>query len=121
MTRSPALITGFVLCTLLGVLDIVGLAGFGMDNAPPAAVIITGAVLGIVTVAAAVPAWRGSRRAIIAMIVSRVLSALLAIPAFVVADVPAWGKGIAAGSIVLTAIGVALLAPAARTPRGLHA
>jgi hypothetical protein len=61
MKRSPAVAAGLVICTLLGVPDIVGMAALGTANAPPAPVLLAGGALGIITVAAVVPACRGHR------------------------------------------------------------
>ncbi len=61
MKRSPAVAAGQVICTLLGVLDIAGMAALGTANAPPAPVLLAGGALGIITVAAVVPACRGHR------------------------------------------------------------
>ncbi|MDX6743388.1 hypothetical protein [Actinocorallia sp. A-T 12471] len=79
------------------------------DQAPPQGILITCAVLGVVTLVAVVHAWRtGSRLSIRVMAASRVLSALTALPAFFVSGVPAVLVVIAATGILLTVVTVVL-------------
>lgn len=113
MSRSPVFTTGYVLCLVLGLADVVGVAGINMDGAPPAVVVVLGGVFGLATLAAAVPAWRGNRAGQVTLVASRVLSGLLSIPAFFV-DAPAWARMLAAGLLVLTVVGVGLLVSGAR-------
>ncbi|MCO8275985.1 hypothetical protein M1L60_35945 [Actinoplanes sp. TRM 88003] len=70
-----------VLFILLAILDVAGAVPAG-DVAPPLGVIIAGVALGLITLAAAVPARRGNRRAAYVVVGSRALSALLGIGAF---------------------------------------
>ncbi|MGI5130229.1 hypothetical protein ACQEVB_25740 [Pseudonocardia sp. CA-107938] len=114
MTRTPPVTAGYVLCALLALADLVGLAAIGSPDAPPAVVVVLGAIFGVATLVALAPAWRGVRSGAIAVVVSRVLSALLAIPAFFV-DAPTWARLIAGASIALTVLAVGLLTPALRT------
>jgi hypothetical protein len=100
---------------VLAVLDIAGIAGLGTDGAPPPALILTGAALGVVTLGAALPALRGSRRGAQIVIVSRVLSAVLGIPVFFAADAPGWAPPAVLGSFVLTALAIWLLARSTET------
>ena len=105
---------GLVLCGLLGLADTSSIALIGQlspgEPGPPAAVLVFAAVMGVVTVAAAVYTWR-TRGRLGARIVagSRVLSALTALPAFFVADVsPGLVAGAGAG-ILITLVGIWLL------------
>jgi hypothetical protein len=66
-----------------GLVDIGFLAAIGTADAP-IPVIITNALLGAGTLAALVPARRGSRPALITVVVLRVLSALLGLVSFFV-------------------------------------
>lgn len=109
MTTSVRL--GLVLLGLLAVGDIAGLALTNGSN-PPYAVAVISAVLGLASLFFVVRAWRGSHTALLPLLALRVLSALTAVPAFFVADVPAPAVGAAAAIIVLTAVGVLLVAPA---------
>ncbi|NUO99674.1 MAG: hypothetical protein HOV96_11920 [Nonomuraea sp.] len=92
MRRSPLLITGLTLSAALGVLDLAGLAGLFVDPAPPAAIVIAGALLGVATLASVPAAWRGHRTATVIAVATRVLSALLSVPAFFTPDAPGWAK-----------------------------
>jgi len=114
MNRSRAFTIGLGICVLLGLLDVVALAGMGAKGAPPAIVGITGAVLGLITLAAAGLAWRGQRGGVTTVVVSRLLSALLAVPAFFVDEAPDWAQVIVAIAIALTILGVGLLFGAVR-------
>ena len=94
---------------VLAALDIAGLAALGAQGAPPLAIAVTAAALGVVTLAAALPALRGSRRGGQIVIVSRVLSAVLGLPVFFVGDAPRWAAAAVLGSLVLTALAIWLL------------
>ncbi|MDQ3629987.1 MAG: hypothetical protein M3417_01665 [Actinomycetota bacterium] len=111
MTRSTATTYGLAICALLGVVDIISLAGLGSDadDGPPVLVVLIGAVLGVITLVGARMAWRGGRSGVVTVIVSRVLSALLALPAFFVDDVPDWVPPVVGIFVVLTLVGVGLL------------
>lgn len=117
MIRSRAEITGLVICALLGLLDLIGLAGLGMDPGPPVGIVLGGAALGLITLAAAVAAWRGgSRGGLLTVIASRAVSALLSVPVFFADEAPDWAQITTAIAIVATVIGIGLLAAARRQP-----
>jgi hypothetical protein len=116
---TPALSTknkaGLVLAGLLAVADVVGV--FTIDQGsvpgeagPPTGVLVFGAILGVVTLAAAGYAWRtGNRVGSRVVAGARILSALGALPAFFVEDVPA---GLVAGAgvgVVVTIVAVWLV------------
>ena len=114
-TRS----TGLAICALLGLLDIIGLAGFATEPTPPAAVMIGAALLGVVTLVGVWLAWQDRRGGVATVVVSRVLSALLGIPVFFTDEAPGWAKIMVAVATVLTVVGVALVASAGnRRPAG---
>lgn len=71
---------------------------------------IADTVLGLITIAAVVWAWR-SRSRVAARVVagSRILSAITALPAFFVEGVPGAWIMIAAVTVVLTAVAVGLI------------
>ena len=74
---------------MLGLID-VALAGvIGSSEAPPLIVSLGVAALGLITLLSLVPARRGSRGALIAVVVTRVVSAALAVPSFFV-NAPVW-------------------------------
>jgi fluoride ion exporter CrcB/FEX len=97
---------------LLGLLSLGDLATMALTDGqhPPYAVAAVDAVLGLVSLVLITRAWQrppGSMRALIAL---RMLSALTTLPAFVLEGVPMAAKGAAAAIVLLTAIGVILLA-----------
>lgn len=109
--------TGLVLLGLLSVADLSGPLLTDGEH-PPLEIALAGAALGLVSLVLVVLAWNGRRRAVVPLIVLRVLSAAAAVPAFFVADVPT-GAVVAAGlTIGLTVIGTALILGPARQPAG---
>jgi hypothetical protein len=115
MNRSKGFVTGLVIAGLLALGDIA--TPFTSDGEhPPLVIGIISAVLGLITAAGIVLARRGSRGGITAIIVTRLLSAVAALPAFFVDDVPAGAVVAAAVGVVITLVSVALLAPRLRRP-----
>jgi hypothetical protein len=108
---------GLVLAGLLGIGDVLSILSPTPDGdeGPPLAVLVLSCVLGVVTLAAMVPAWRtGSRTALRVVAGTRILSALTSIPAFFV-DIPAGLRAVAAVAFAATVVCVVLvLAPANR-------
>ncbi len=108
---------GLVLAGLLALVDIGSIASPTPEGetGPPMAVLVVGVVLGLATLAALVPAWRtGSRTALRAVAGTRIVSAILALPAFFV-DIPAGLLVFAALMFALTVVSVVLvLTPADR-------
>lgn len=106
---------GLVLALLLALADLVSLANVGQKydegtQGPPAGVLIFGAVLGAITVVAAVIAWRsGVRVALRTVAGTRILSMLLAVPAFFVKGVPSGVVALVAVAVVATLVSVALV------------
>ncbi|MFI9598592.1 hypothetical protein ACWEQ7_06830 [Streptomyces sp. NPDC004069] len=113
MKRSRVLVTGLVLAGLLGLVDVVSMP-FGDGEHPPFAVAVAGAVIGLITLVGVVLAWRGSRAGAVAVIVTRLLSALSAVPAFFADDVPGALVALVALAVLLTLACVALIAPGLR-------
>lgn len=105
---------------VLGLLSLADLAGPVLTDGehPPMSVALIGSALGLLSLVLVVFAWRGARRAVVPLIVLRALSALGAVPAFFLGEVPA--AAMAAGGLViaLTALGVALLLMPARQLAG---
>ena len=98
---------GLVVLATLSVVDLLGpLITDGSH--PPMSVVLVGAAIGLASLALIVPAWRGSRRAVRVLVGLRLLSALTAVPAFFIPDVPAPAVGLAAGLIAFTVLGVVL-------------
>lgn len=109
---SSAAKAGLAICALLGVLDIVSLAGIGADDGPPVPIVILGVLLGLITLWGVSIAWRGQRKGATIVVVARVISALTALPAFFVDDAPDWAAPVVAVGLLLTVIGVGLIAVA---------
>ena len=100
--------TGLVLLGVLSVLDVAGPLMTDGDH-PPMSIALIGAALGLASLACVAAAWRGSRRAVLPLIVLRLVSALSALPAFFVDDVPAGIIALVAVIVAATLVGVALV------------
>lgn len=100
---------GLVIFGLLSLSDISALA-LTDGETPPYAVAAVGALLGLVSLWLTVRAFREPAEPLRLLIGLRVLSAVTALPAFFVSDVPAGAQAAAAGIVVLTAVGVLLTA-----------
>jgi FtsH-binding integral membrane protein len=114
MTRSFNDNAGIAICTLLALVDVVGLAGSRMDGAPPLFVLGLAAALGVLTLAALRPALRHSRAGLLTVIGSRLLSLLLSLPVYFVDAAPGWAQVATTVSIAFTVLGVTLLIPGLR-------
>lgn len=105
---------GLGLYAFLSVVDIVGLVVTDGEH-PPYSVAIVGSVLGVASLLLVLLSWRHQRRAIAPLVVLRILSALTAVPAFVVSDVPRAAQVLAGAIIGLTAVATLLVATAPRS------
>jgi hypothetical protein len=110
---------GLVLAGLLGLLDVISLFSINSPfpegmTPPPGWLVILVAILGLITLAAIVPAWRGNHRAILVVVVTRILSAISAVPAYFV-NVPSYILISTTMIVVLTILTVWLILR--RTPR----
>jgi hypothetical protein len=114
MTRTSrrARTAGLVLLGLLSLGD-VALIGLTDGESPPYAVAAAAAALGLVSLWLVVRALRDPAAPVRLLIGLRVLSAVLALPAFLADDVPAEAVVGAAVGIALTAVGVLLVATGA--------
>jgi hypothetical protein len=108
---------GLVLAALLALGDVVSIADPtpAGEEGPPLIVLVISLLVGVVTLVALVPAWRtGSRTALRVVAGTRILSAILSLPAFFV-DVPAGIKIASAAAFAVTVVCVVLvLSPANR-------
>jgi hypothetical protein len=113
--------TGLVIAGLLALGDIT--TPFTSDGEhPPMFIAIICAVLGLITAVALVPAWRtGSRSAVVAIVVTRLLSAVTALPAFFVDGVPAAIMAVAAFGVAVSLLSVGLVATRLRRPAAVAA
>jgi len=99
----------------LGLIDVALTAVIGSSGAPPLIVSLGVAVLGVGTLLALVPARRGSRGALTAVVVTRVISAALAVPAFFL-NAPAWVMAVEGFVIVATITALVLVHQQNRRP-----
>jgi len=110
----------FLSCRLivLGLLSLVEVAGpLTTDGQhPPMVIALIGAGLGLISIVLVILAWPGRMAAAITLIVLRLLSALTAVPAFLVPDVPTGAKIAAGLGISLTVVGAALVLAGLRRP-----
>lgn len=81
---------------------------------PPMAVALVAALIGLASIALIISAWRGARRAVLPLVVLRLLSAVAAVPAFFEPDVPASAIVAAGAGVALTVVGVVLVLAGAR-------
>jgi len=103
---------------ILGVLSLFDLLAPLLTDGehPPLVVAIGASVIGAASLVCVALAWRGSKKAVLALVALRLLSALSAVPAFFVEDVPATASAAAAVGVALTVVGVVLcLAGSRRT------
>jgi hypothetical protein len=108
-SRTTAGRIGLAIFGLLALGDIATLAVTDGET-PPYAVAAVAALLGLASLVLVVQAFRDPRKPLRLLIGLRVLSAITALPAFFVSDVPAGARAAAAGIVVLTAVGVLLAA-----------
>lgn len=115
MNQSKTFTAGLVVLGLLSVGDLFG--PFLTDGEhPPMYIALIGAALGAVSLACIFVARKGSRPALMGLLATRALSALSAVPAFLVPDVPAGAKAAAGVFIAVTLIGIALMVGGRRVP-----
>ena len=100
---------------ILGLIDVALTAVIGSSDAPPLIVSLGVAALGLITLLALVPARRGSRGALTAIVATRVISAVLAVPAFFL-NAPAWVMAVEGFVIVATITALVLVHRQNRRP-----
>jgi hypothetical protein len=104
---------GLAALAVAGVLDLFQLFVLGTPDAPPIGVLLTTCGLGVVTLLGVAAAWRGNRAGLRVAVGARILDSALGIPAFAL-GAPAWGQALIAAMMLLTVVGVVLVAPALR-------
>jgi uncharacterized membrane protein len=100
--------SGLVLLGVLSLFDVAGPLTTDGDH-PPMWVALVGSALGLASLASVVAAWRGSRRAVLPLVVLRLVSALSAVPAFFADDVPAGIVALVTVFMVATLVGIAMV------------
>jgi hypothetical protein len=106
MSRSYR--TGLVILGVLSLLDVAGPLMTDGDH-PPMFIALIGSVIGVLSLVCVYYAWQGVRRAVLPLIVLRLLSAASAAPAFFVDDVPTAIRVLAAVLVLVTVAGVAMV------------
>jgi hypothetical protein len=106
MNRSRS--AGLAILGLVSLLDLVGPL-FTDGEHPPMEVALVGAAIGLASLVLIGYAFRGASRALAPLVVLRVLSALAAIPAFFVDDVPAGVVAFAGAFVALNLLGAAMV------------
>lgn len=103
---------------VLGVLSVGDLAAPLLTDGetPPMFIALIGAGLGLVSLVLIALAWRGRVAAAVGAVVLRLLSALTAVPAFLVDGVPTVPKVLAGIAITLTVLGTVLVLTGFRRP-----
>ncbi len=114
MNTSPGRRAGLVILGLLSLADVATLPLTDGEH-PPYPIAALAALLGVVSLVLVVQAFRDPSRSLRLLVGLRVLSAVTALPAFFVDDVPAAAQAIAGAIVVLTVVGV-LLAARGRMP-----
>jgi len=99
----------------LGLIDVALTAVIGSSDAPPLIVSLGVAALGLITLLSLAPARRGSRGALTAIVVTRVISAVLTVPAFFL-NAPAWVMAVEGFVIVATITALVLVRRQNRRP-----
>ena len=101
---------------VLGLIDLALTAVIGSSDAPPLVVSLGAGALGLITLLSLVPARRGSRPALVAIVVTRVISAtVFAAPAFFL-GAPGWVMVVVGFIVAGTIIGLVLLWQQGRRP-----
>jgi hypothetical protein len=100
---------------LLGLIDVALTAVIGSPDAPPLIVSLGVAALGLITLLSLVPARRGNRGALTAVVATRVISAVLAVPAFFL-NAPAWVPAVEGFIIAATITALVLVHQQGRRP-----
>jgi hypothetical protein len=95
---------------LLGLLSIADLSTpFVTDGEhPPMSVALISLALGVASLAFLRGAWNGQRSPVFGIVATRLVSALLTLPAFFIGDVPAGVVAVSAGTVALTVLGIVL-------------
>ena len=112
MTNTPGRTGRSIALVVFGLVSLGDVASLALTDGetPPYAVAALGALLGLVSLVLVVQAVRDPSKPLRLLIGLRVISAITAMPAFFVSDVPAGAQAAAAGIVVLTAVGVLLAA-----------
>ncbi len=109
MVNTTSRRAGLVILGLLSLGDVATITLTDGEN-PPYAIALGVALLGAVSLVLVVRAFRNPNQSLRLLIALRILSAVAALPAFFVSDVPAGAVVAAAAIVVSTAAGILLTA-----------
>lgn len=117
LRTNPSLLSAgtTAIFAVLGIIDVALVGAIWTADPPPVAVSLGVGALGLITLAGLVPANRGSRRALGVIVASRVISALLAVPAFFL-DAPTWVMAVEAFVIAATVCALIMVRRSAHRP-----
>jgi hypothetical protein len=103
---------------LLGLISLGDLAAPLLTDGqtPPMFIALIGSALGLLSLVLVVLAWRGRVAAAIGLVVLRLLSAITAVPAFLVPGVPVVPMVLAGVAITITLVGAVLVFTGLRRP-----
>ncbi len=126
MPTSSRATIGVAVLALLALVDISWLVEYWLGvlhhaDAPPTPVLVSFALLGLVTLGTVQPALRGNRAAARLMVGSAVVAALYADLPSLLLGAPGWAKAVALVAIVLTALGTWWTRPLLRLTRPVGA
>ena len=109
---------GLVICALYGLTNIPSAfvpTDTGDSEGPPLAILVVSSILGLVSLVAAIMAWRGNRVSLRVAAGAMIVLTLTGLPAFFV-DVPMGIKALVAAGVVITVVAVVLMFSGARRP-----
>jgi hypothetical protein len=101
---------GLAALAAAGVLDPFQLFVLSTPDSAPLGILLTTVGLGVVTLFGVAAAWRGNRAGLLVAVAARVADSLLGTPAFFL-GAPGWAVALIATMLVLSVVGVVLLAP----------
>jgi hypothetical protein len=102
---------GLVICALYGLTNIPSAfipIDTGDQNGPPFAILVVSSILGLISMVAAIMAWRGNRVSLRVAAGAMIVLTLTGLPAFFV-DVPMGVKALVAVSVVITVVAAVLM------------
>ena len=109
---------GLVICALYGLTNVPFAfvpPDTGDEAGPPMAILVVSAILGLISMVAAIMAWRGNRVSLRVAAGAMIVCTLTGLPAFFV-DVPMGVKALVAVSVVITVVAAVLMFSGDRRP-----
>lgn len=113
LTASRQGLTALGIAGALGLFQLLDLVT--NDDSPTGAVLTTSA-FNLVTLLGVAAAWRGSRAGVVVAVLARVLDSAIGLPAYFL-GAPLWALVLITSMLLLTVVGIVLIAPALRRAR----